>query len=92
MIDMNEEFTRQLLSLKNKIPDDVEMYLFGSFLRTKQWNDIDLLFLYSDIESPAVVRETINKRYSKYPLHLIFMTKTEELELSFIKTTNAKRL
>ncbi len=91
-MDINKDVMRDLEILKVSFPEDVEIFLFGSFCKSKDWNDIDLLFLYSDCLSPDLVREMLSRVDCKYPIHSIFMSREEEIELSFIQTTNARKL
>lgn len=67
--------------------DDTDWYLFGSALhKSKVPSDIDLLIIYRDEADAYRIRNGIFTLKAKYPLHLLFMTPTEEEEIDFINS------
>lgn len=72
---------------------DVEFYIFGSILnKNKIPSDIDLLVIYSNKNEPKKIRNELHLECTFLPIDLIFMTKFEEKELSFIKRTKAIKI
>lgn len=68
-------------------------YIFGSYLRIeKHAKDLDVLILYRHVQSPSIVRESLNNISLCYPLDLIFMTDDEERGFDFINQQQAKKL
>lgn len=77
--------------LKNKLKN-TEMYLFGSILSSKRHKDIDILIIYEDYEELMFVKVEIQNLLPYEILHFTCLTKSEELELNFIRKTNALQL
>lgn len=69
-----------------------EFYLFGSFLKSQYYIDIDVLVIYTDCEYLNKLKKIINDEFFDCLIHLTCLTKKEEIEFDFINMTNAKRL
>ncbi|NOQ72711.1 MAG: hypothetical protein GQ574_11945 [Crocinitomix sp.] len=70
---------------------DIRFYLFGSSLKENViQNDIDLLVIYKDRETPQMVRDILDK--TNLPIDTIFFTVEEELELGFIEEVKAREI
>jgi predicted nucleotidyltransferase len=88
------EFIKKFISFIDtlELESKYEFYLFGSILKNKHYNDVDILIIYSDFEELKKVKESINRIfYDKLP-HLTCLTLNEELELNFIKKTNSRKI
>jgi predicted nucleotidyltransferase len=80
------------ISLLLKSKDDVKVYIFGSALDSDYPSDYDLAIIYSRQSDVIATREFLNEISKRYPLHFIFLTKNEELELGFLEHVNAQLL
>ena len=71
---------------------DLQLWVFGSMLRTERPRDLDVLIIYID---PQHVTELYTARSwggNLPPLHFIAMTPDEERDYRFIEVTGAVRL
>ncbi|WP_157973008.1 nucleotidyltransferase domain-containing protein [Aureibaculum luteum] len=89
-----KEFITEFIDFINnlEIESEYEFYLFGSILKNKRYNDIDILIIYSDFEELKKVKESINTVFYDRLPHLTCLTLNEELELNFIKKTNSRKI
>lgn len=71
---------------------DMEIWAFGSMLRSGQPRDLDVLIIYSRREDVAGIRKMGFWELSLPPVEIIAMTRDEESHYDFIKITNARRL
>lgn len=67
-----------------------ECYLFGSSLQEdeKLKSDIDILILYRNENEPKIIREKLDPILLSFPIHIIFLTYEEEVELNFSQRVN----
>lgn len=72
--------------------DHLEVWLFGSALRSDRPNDIDVLVLYQDRADVRVLRQADVWDECEPPVHLIAMTAAEERHYDFVACTEARRL
>lgn len=70
----------------------LEVWLFGSALRSEDPADLDVLLVYQNRRSVVALRDTYPWEDCLPPFHLIAMTPREVVEYDFIATTNALRL
>ncbi|SDB95017.1 hypothetical protein SAMN05421749_102369 [Acinetobacter marinus] len=71
---------------------DCSIYLFGSYLYSETWADLDALIIYKDYEDVSIIKNVFSKSFLNTPLDLIFMTKEEEIFFNFINRTNARKI
>lgn len=79
--------------------DDIKMYLFGSFLTSKNYNDIDILIVYKrkNICTNKILKlrkrifSVVNKQ-GNFPVDITLLTEEEEKELSFIEIEKAIKI
>jgi predicted nucleotidyltransferase len=71
---------------------DVEVWAFGSMLRSERPRDLDVLIVYSCRDDVADIRRMGLWELSLPPVEIIAMTHDEESHYDFIKITNARRL
>ncbi|MGW0290616.1 nucleotidyltransferase domain-containing protein [Streptomyces tuirus] len=71
---------------------DVEIWAFGSMLRSERPRDLDVLIIYSCREDVAAIREMGFWELSLPPVEIIAMARDEETHYAFKKITNARRL
>ena len=71
---------------------DMEIWAFGSMLRSGQPRDLDVLIIYRRREDVAGIRKMGFWELSLPPVEIIAMTRDEESHYDFIKITNARRL
>jgi predicted nucleotidyltransferase len=70
----------------------VEVWAFGSMLRTEEPNDLDILVLYDDPDNVVALRASGLWEVNVPPVDIIAMTRDEEHHYRFIETTGAIRL
>ncbi len=70
----------------------LQVWLFGSALRSEDPADLDVLVVYEDRSSVLALRKMQPWEDSCPPCHLIAMTLLEVTEYDFIATTGAVRL
>ncbi len=71
---------------------DCYIYLFGSYLYSENWADLDVLIIYKDYEDISMIKEIFSRNLSNTPLDLNFMTEEEESFYNFINQTNAQKI
>lgn len=71
---------------------DCTIYLFGSYLYSENWADLDVLIIYKNYEDVSNIKETFSRSLLNTPLDLNFMTKEEEKYFNFINQTNAQQI
>lgn len=81
-----------LLSEVQILEIDCSIYLFGSYLYSENWADIDVLIIYKNYQDISMVKEVFSKTLFNTPLDLNFMTKEEEKIYNFINRTNAQKI
>jgi predicted nucleotidyltransferase len=65
-------------------------YLFGSITTTKRpIGDIDLLIVYETIAESTMVKAELTSICTRFPIHLLLMTPSEEKKVKFIQGENA---
>lgn len=70
----------------------IQVWLFGSALRSGSPSDIDVLLVYHDRRDVVAIREACWWTDYDPPLNIIAMTRDEEREYDFIAATHAVRL
>lgn len=70
----------------------LEVWLFGSALRSDSPADLDVLLVYEDRSAVVALRSVNCWEEHHPPFHIIAMTPQEVDEYAFIKTTRAVRL
>lgn len=71
---------------------DCYIYLFGSYLYSEKWADLDVLIIYKDYEDIFMIKEVFSRNLLNTPLDLNFMTEEEENFYNFITQTNAQQI
>lgn len=66
------------------------IYLFGSYLYSYNWADLDILILYKKYEDVLKIKKVFSTHLPHIPLDLNFMTQEEEKYFNFISKVNAK--
>lgn len=79
-----------LLSEVKILEIDCNIYLFGSYLYTDNWADLDVLIIYKSYQDIPIIKDVFSKTFLNTPLDLNFMTKDEEKFYNFISHTNAQ--
>lgn len=91
--DVAVDFVRSERARVSKITPRTKWYLFGSVTRAKRpVSDIDLLIVCDQDEDCAIVRNELRDSCLRYPIHLMLMTRAEEVELDFVKGEAAVEL
>jgi predicted nucleotidyltransferase len=80
-----------LLETARRLPF-LQVWLFGSVLRSDEPADLDILLVYEDRFSVVKLRRTLAWENYRPPFHIIAMTPLEVTEYDFIETTGAVRL
>lgn len=70
----------------------IEVWLFGSALRSEQPRDLDVALLYLDRKSVVRLREQDLWEFSLPPIDLIAFTVDEERHHEFMRSVGAQRL
>ncbi|MGW3186103.1 hypothetical protein ACWDD9_43230 [Kitasatospora sp. NPDC001119] len=70
----------------------VQVWLFGSALRSDSPGDLDILLIYGDRSAVLALRQMKSWEDYSPPIHFIAMTQLEEYEYDFIAKTEALRL
>jgi predicted nucleotidyltransferase len=71
----------------------LEVYLFGSILTKRHnANDVDILVVYSNEEQISIIKQEFKPLECIIPLHLIYFTYYEQIELNFISKVKAERV
>lgn len=66
------------------------IYIFGSYLYSKTWADVDFIIIYRDIKDIHKIKTIYFNLLKDYPIDLTFMSMEEEKFYNFIQQTNAK--
>jgi hypothetical protein len=91
-VDLNRSPNLELLlNVARNLPF-LQVWLFGSALRSDNPADLDVLLVYEDRSSVVVLRKMHPWEDFCPPCHLIAMTPLEVTEYDFIATTQAVRL
>ncbi|MEJ5053678.1 nucleotidyltransferase domain-containing protein [Sphingobacterium sp. MYb382] len=85
-----ENILTSLISVLKTLPNN-KCYLFGSSLQEDKnlKSDIDILILYRNENEPKIIREKLDPILLSFPIHIIFLTYEEEVELNFSQRVNA---
>lgn len=85
-----ENILTSLISLLKTLQNN-KCYLFGSSLQEDKnlKSDIDILILYRNENEPKIIREKLAPILLSFPIHIIFLTYEEEVELNFSQRVNA---
>ncbi|MFC0426483.1 nucleotidyltransferase domain-containing protein [Chryseobacterium scophthalmum] len=78
--------------IKNSNSQNLQIYLFGSYLTGSYYEDIDILIIYGDYDAMKSIKKKINHELTEFFPHITCLTFEEEIELSFIKKSNAKKI
>jgi predicted nucleotidyltransferase len=87
---MRDETTNiaNILSENFKKIANIEVFAFGSAIGIDSSpNDIDILVVYEDTAIPDKIRSFL-EGLGYLPIHLIFLTRQEEIETDFIRKQN----
>lgn len=90
-----EEIITELQSIEKQISifnSEIECYLFGSVLKSKFFNDVDVLIIYKNRNHIIPLKKMLVELSKKYPLHIIYLTHPEEKEFNFIKEQSAYKI
>ncbi|MDC8993690.1 nucleotidyltransferase domain-containing protein [Mycobacterium marinum] len=72
--------------------DGIEIWVFGSMLRSDEPNDLDVLVLYGNREDVIALRAEELWEVRVPPVDIIAMTPSEQEHYDFISITGAVRL
>lgn len=82
-----------------KIPEGIEVFLFGSTLITENVNDIDLALVYNSktisIEQILEFRKSVKQRITEttgIECQIIAMSNEENMELEFIQNIKSEKV
>lgn len=78
--------------LTHKEINTLDFYLFGSSLEKKLFEDVDILIIYENYEIVQKVKQHLNVELKDLLPHIICLSRTEEVQLSFIKIVNAYKI
>lgn len=82
----------QALCFEAEAIGGLEVWAFGSALREASPRDLDILLVYTSRASVVALRSAGAWDESAPPCHLIAMTRDEEREYEFIRSTGAVQL
>jgi predicted nucleotidyltransferase len=86
-------FIKQFNNLiESSLNNNFEFYLFGSFVNNLNYNDIDIIIIYSDYTELQKIKDVISQEFKAHLIHYTCFTKTEENELFFIEKVNAIKI
>lgn len=71
---------------------DCNIYLFGSYLKSNKWADLDFLVIYRTYEDVKKLKEVFSRHLPHTPLDLNFMTREEEKYFDFTNQSNAQQI
>lgn len=71
---------------------ELEVWAFGSMLRSKRPSDLDVLIIYEARSDLAALRDMVLWEVTVPPVDIIAMTPDEEKHYQFIKITGAQLL
>ncbi|NLI71193.1 MAG: hypothetical protein GX361_00490 [Bacteroidales bacterium] len=94
------------MNLKQKItnnlpttPVGVEVFLFGSILKTENFNDIDLAIIYDKttlgVKEAVELRNSIRKHICNFTdinSEIVLLSRQENEELEFIQNTRSEKI
>ena len=81
-----------LLSEVKILEIDCNIYLFGSYLYTDNWADLDVLIIYKSYQDIPIIKDVFSRNLLNTPLDLNFMTEEEENFYNFITQNNAQQI
>ena len=88
----NIETLQKLLPLLIAL-NSYKVYVFGSILNgERDWSDIDIVVVYDVGQDVSPIRAIVAPYELLFPLDVLIMSSTEEVEFNFIQVQNAKRL
>lgn len=92
-MDLKQHWTilDELCRCATQLPD-LQLWAFGSMLRTKHPRDLDVLIIYTNREHVTALFGMRWWDETLPPLHFIAMTPDEERDYRFIDVTEAVRL
>jgi hypothetical protein len=82
---------RELCSCAEQFPD-LQIWVFGSMLRSQRPRDLDVLIIYADPQHVTALYAARLWEATLPLLHFIAMTPDEERDYRFIEVTGAVRL
>jgi predicted nucleotidyltransferase len=72
-----------------RVVPHARMFVFGSLLCTESWpSDVDMLVVYENAADVARVRALLEPLHGEMPLHVLFLSKSEEAQLQFVVSEN----
>ena len=77
---------------KNINSKELQVYLFGSYISKRFYEDIDILIIYEDFNLMKSIKKRINDELVEFFPHITCLTFEEEIELRFIQQANAKTI
>lgn len=80
-----------LIEEAHKLPS-LQVWLFGSALRSERPADLDILLIYEDRSAVVALRNMADWEDVAPPFHIIAMTRREVDEYEFVRHTGAVRL
>lgn len=76
----------EILRVSVLVPS-VKWYIFGSLLRRpRQAADIDILVIYRSDDAAETIRRELREISIRFPIHLLFLSECEEVELQFVES------
>jgi len=79
-----------------RVPKDIDIYIFGSYINSEKPNDVDLIIIYdSNIYAKNSIYDycsnIINqiKEKSRLPIDVTFLSIKEEIEIQFVEFVEA---
>lgn len=87
------ELRDEIKNNQNMFPSCVEIYLFGSFLKKNNPNDIDMLVIYDDFDCGVVINQIdklveLIESVSDCPVDMTALTRAEMKEIAFLNRLN----
>ncbi|WP_149444929.1 nucleotidyltransferase domain-containing protein [Mycolicibacterium sp. P9-22] len=70
----------------------IEIWAFGSMMRSEEPNDLDILILYNNHDDVTALRSAELWEVALPPVEIIAMTASEQMHYDFISLTGAVRL
>jgi hypothetical protein len=91
-VDLNRwPHLRLLTEVAHSLPS-LQVWIFGSALRSERPADLDILLVYEDDSAVVALRKMKGWEDACPPFHIIAMTRREVDEYDFIRGTGAVRL
>lgn len=69
---------------------DIKFYIFGSYLNSESWNDVDVLIVYKDTSEILKIENRICEVLTTGPFHFTLLTISEEQQLDFVSIHGAR--